>query len=155
MFALHFLSYQPPVYQRPTKLEFPCDSDDVMQPIPISQSVQADNVAGAGGAAICNAWRPASLPALHMSLCAPVLWRVLDVSAAAAVWSGGILLCGCAARFGVGHLATPQCLPAAKKKICRCSQFSPPLFQKCLPVLLCIEKKNQKEHVLMFLLQCS
>lgn len=138
----------PPYIKGPTKWSFPVTVMMSCSRFPsVSQSRLITWGGHGGGFAICNAWRPASLPALHMSLCAPVFWRVLDVSAAAAVWSGGILLCGCAARCGVVWDIWPR--PSACQQIFFLLLFtiSPPLFQKCLPVLLCIEKKKSPKNM--------
>lgn len=79
-----------PLYQSSSikgqEVEFPCDTDDV-----IRQS-RLIKLGPQSGTQVCVL--------VHMWLCAPLLCS-RTVSAAAAVWSQGILLCGSAARCAV------------------------------------------------------
>lgn len=117
-----------------------------MQPMPISQSVPADNVGGGGGRGGCNLQGMAACePAYsaHVAVCTSVLARAgCECSCCSlvrgyfAVWLCGAVWCGTS-----GHAP----VPASKSFFfLLLSTIFPRLFQKCLPVLLCIEKKKKK-----------
>lgn len=131
---------------------------DVMQPMPISQSVPADNVGGGGGRGVCNlqgmaACEPAC--SAHVAVCTSVLACAgCECSCCSlvrgyfAVWLCGAVWCGTS-----GHAP----VPASKSFFfCCCPQFSPLFFRnvcRCYCVLR--KKKTPKKPVLMVLLQCS